>query len=128
MKVFISRAEGATSADLCEALDGELVTMVAVPCGDPQCGSHGAMVGVGSGRFTTCFTVADRDITFTQYVAAVRDGVLRQADGAATADDLDEAELLSFALRHVQLARSFRPGELLRRVHSQVAPRRRLAA
>jgi hypothetical protein len=88
MKVFTARAtEPPGPDDFCFALDGELVTMPMRVCSNPDCGCAWSMAGLVSALATTGFTVTDLEMSFTEYVAALRDGLTRQGWWSSEADD-----------------------------------------
>ena len=101
MKVFVARALAAPEpSDFHHALDGELVMAPLVPCSIPSCGCRRSVVGIASGGATTMFTVAELSLTFTEYVAALRDGRERQGWWRSPVDDewlLGEALVLARA-------------------------------
>lgn len=101
MKVFVARASAAPGpTDFHFALDGELVTPPMSICKNPDCGCDRSVAGLASARATTGFVVADLDMSFTEYVVALRDGLQRQGWWVDQDDDgwlLDDARQLAAA-------------------------------
>lgn len=133
MKVFVAHSHGSRPDDVCDALDGEMVISLVEPCSSPTCGSHRAMVGVASGMFTTCVTVADLDLSFGDYTAAVREGMVRQAQVESEHDgipprEVDDAAALAFALWHAHLASRFPVGSSLQVASGRISVRAARAA
>lgn len=88
MKVFTARhPEPPGPDDFCFALEGELVTMPLEVCDDPECGCAWSMAGLVSAKATTGFVVTELDMSFTDYVSALRDGYARQGWWTEEADD-----------------------------------------
>ena len=88
MKVFTARhPEPSGPDDFCFALEGELVTMPMHVCADPASGCGSSMAGLVSAQATTGFTVTELDMSFTEYVSALRDGFTRQGWWANERDD-----------------------------------------
>lgn len=91
------RTQGALAGDYCWALEGELVTPIAVPCGAPDtCGCGRGFLGLASDRATTTALVVDRpDIDERALRDAVRDALGRQGwlsglSEAASDGDVDD--------------------------------------
>jgi hypothetical protein len=88
MKVFTARhPEPSGPDDFCFALEGEMVTMPLQVCDDGECGCACSMAGLVSAKATTGFTVTELDMSFTDYVAALRDGFTRNGWWTCDADD-----------------------------------------
>jgi hypothetical protein len=111
MKVFVARSPDPSSNpavhDVHHALDGELVTLQVQPADDPDGGYMWSMAGLGSARATTRFTVAELDMSFTEYVDVLRDGYRRQGWWVGADDD---AWLLHEARVHALSAAAYAVG------------------
>jgi hypothetical protein len=111
MKVFVARIPDPSAKpavhDVHQALEGELVTMQLQPSEHPGSERTWCMAGLGSARATTCFTVAELDMSFTEYVDVLRDGYRRQGRWVGPADD---AWLLDAARVHALSAAPYAVG------------------
>ena len=88
MKVFVARApEVPGPEDFHFALDGELVTPPMSICTNRDCGCERSVAGLASARATTGFVVTELEMSFTEYVGALRDGLTRQGWWNIQADD-----------------------------------------
>ncbi|HSK89767.1 MAG TPA: hypothetical protein VK875_00505 [Euzebyales bacterium] len=120
MRVFVAtrRTQGQRPDDCSETVDGELVHFPTVsgrcPDNGPNCGCTSVMVGFGSGRLTTTFTVADMvSLDATTYRRLLFDAVVRE-DG----DDPDAwfqvpAWAARWADEHVAVAGRYADREVL---------------
>jgi hypothetical protein len=115
MKVFVAHcpepSETLAVDDFHFALDGELVTMPLQVCRNPKCGCRWSVAGLGSAKATTSFTVAELDMSFTEYVDVLRDGLRRQGWWVCPDDDV---WLLDQARRHALGAAAYPVGTPLR--------------
>ncbi len=111
MKVFTAHAADPPDPDdFCFALEGELVTTPMRVCANPDCGCAWSMAGLVSARATTGFTVTELEMSLTEYVAALRDGLTRQGWWSGEKDD---EWLLPEAVRLARAAELLPVGALL---------------
>ena len=127
MKVFVATVVGPDSDDddFSYTVEGELVTVAVAPCDDHLCGCRWSMAGVGSARATSVFAVADLPITRSDYVAAVRDGLIRQ--GWLATDHICDW-FPDFVQMHIEEADTLPVGVPLRVLDEEFSVRRRRAA
>ncbi len=80
MKVLVAThiTQGDDAGDYCWAVDGELVTPVAVACSNPKCGCEWGFPGLASARATSTALVVDHPhIGRAELERAVRDSLAR---------------------------------------------------
>lgn len=113
MKLFVATRAGAETGDYSYTVEGELVRLP-VTCEESGCECGQAMTGMGSGRSTTTFTVADLDFLDEDlYHELMWDTMVR--DGWAVAGVAeDEQWVEKLVTLHVDLASGFEPGVSLR--------------
>jgi hypothetical protein len=127
MKVLIAtrRTQGARKNDFCHSQDGELVAFPIVECGgekpDGPCGCARAMSGLDSLKSTTTIEVAERDLSRSEYEAAIMASYRKGGwvkDGATWDDVLRET-----AGDLLRLAADFPVGAVLERRGARIGQR-----
>ncbi len=116
MHVFVAiRPTEPEPDDFCHTVDGELVFLPTDFCDCPDCGCRRSVVGLGSGKATTTFTVADLPhLDRPALVEAFTEGFLRM--GLACEHDLDVvADIVD---EHLAMAKDLPVGGIYRAEHS----------
>lgn len=118
MKVFVATrpTEPESEADdFCHTVDGELVFLPTDFCDRPDCGCRRSMVGLGSGKATTTFTVADLPhLDRAALLEAFTEGFLRM--GLADGRDLDD--VAGIVDEHIAMAKDLPVGGVYRAEHA----------
>lgn len=116
MKVFVAtRPSEPEPEDFCHTVDGELVFLPTDFCDCPDCGCRKSVVGLGSGKATTTFTVADLPhFDRPTLLEAFTEGFLRM--GLAGEGELDVvADVVD---EHIAMATGLPVGGIYRAEHA----------
>lgn len=106
------RGQGDSDQDFSDTVDGELVVIPIDVCAEPKCGCERAVTGIGSGRGSTTFTVADHPhLTPDLYTELIRDGLTRHGLICPTEQPIHVTDFIRW---HIDLAARLPVGALLR--------------
>jgi hypothetical protein len=116
MQVFVAiRPTEPEPEDFCHTVDGELVFLPTDFCDCPDCGCRRSVVGLGSGKATTTFTVADLPhLDRPALVEAFTEGFLRMG----LAGDGDRSDVADIVDEHIAMARALPVGGIYRAEHA----------